>query len=274
MQMRLKDGKEKVVTLSYDDGSIHDLRLIEIMNAYGIKGTFNINSSSVNSASADSVDRRNVTWDEINRYYIEAGHEVAVHGLTHPWIADLSEQEILYEVTEDRKAIEANTGTIARGMAYPFGCFNDKTVNALKTAGIVYSRTTIPTAGFSFPDDWLRLPATCHHNEPRLSELADRFLNEPIKWNRPAMFYLWGHSFEFDRNDNWEIIENFCKQVSGRDDVWYATNIEIYDYVQAYKNLQVSYDGNTVHNPSAVSVWVNTHGNTVEIQSGETVKFK
>ena len=46
MKMRLKDGKTKVLTLSYDDGVVQDIRLIEIMNRYGLKGTFNINSAS------------------------------------------------------------------------------------------------------------------------------------------------------------------------------------------------------------------------------------
>ena len=45
MEMRLKDGKTKVLTLSYDDGVVQDIRLIEIMNKYGLKGTFNINSA-------------------------------------------------------------------------------------------------------------------------------------------------------------------------------------------------------------------------------------
>ena len=44
MYMKLKDGKSKVLTLSYDDGVVQDIRLIGILDKYGIKGTFNINT--------------------------------------------------------------------------------------------------------------------------------------------------------------------------------------------------------------------------------------
>ena len=45
-----------------------------------------------------------------------------------------------------------------------------------------------------------------------------------------------------------------------RDDVWYATNIEIYDYVQAYRSLLWSARGDRVYNPSAVPVFFKIHG--------------
>ena len=44
MLMKLKDGKSKVLTLSYDDGVVQDIRLINILDKYGIRGTFNINT--------------------------------------------------------------------------------------------------------------------------------------------------------------------------------------------------------------------------------------
>lgn len=56
------------------------------------------------------------------------------------------------------------------------------------------------------------------------------------------MFYLRGHGYEFDNDNNWEVIERFAQYAGGRDGIWYATNIEIYDYVKAYKSLQTSYD--------------------------------
>lgn len=38
------NGKKKAVTFSFDDGVTQDIRLIEIFNKYGLKGTFNLNS--------------------------------------------------------------------------------------------------------------------------------------------------------------------------------------------------------------------------------------
>ena len=82
------------------------------------------------------------------------------------------------------------------------------------------------------------------------------------------MFYLWGHSYEFDDNDNWDIIETFCKKIGGREDIWYATNIEIYDYVQAYESLVYSASADLVYNPSAVPVWINYNESVVKIEAG------
>ena len=270
MQMRFRNGKEKALTLSYDDGQIHDIRLIDIMNEYGIKGTFNLNAGYFFKDGRGFRGEKSL--EETKKIY--AGHEIAVHGLTHPWTVGLPEQEILYEVIEDRRLLEKAFGGIVRGMAYPFGCYDDKTVNVLKTAGIAYCRTTIATKRFDIPSDWLRLPTTCHHGVPELPELAKHFADDEIHWNKPELFYLWGHSYEFDRENNWEIIEDFCKTVGGKENVWYATNIEIYDYVKAYETLQLSWDRSVVHNPSALSVWFYENGKTYEVKPGETLTIK
>jgi hypothetical protein len=101
-------------------------------------------------------------------------------------------------------------------------------------------------------------------------ELAKDFVEKEGVKNRAQMFYLWGHSYEFDNNDNWEVIEEFAKYMGGRDDIWYATNIEVYDYVQAYNRLQTSYDNKIVKNPSAIDVWVEIDEKIYCIKAGET----
>jgi len=278
INMRFKDGKFKALTLSYDDGVIQDKRLMEILDKHGIKATFNVNGAGFIPEDADAETRktqwgRRMKLSEAKELYIGSGHEVAVHTLTHPWIAALNDAEILKEVYEDRKVLEKEFGTIIRGMAYPYGCFNDRVVEMLKACGIVYSRTVIQTENFRIPEDWLRLNSTCHHNNPKLMELAENFVDSPAYANTCQLFYVWGHSYEFDNNNNWDVIERFAEFVGGRDNIWYATNIEIYDYVQAFKNLQMSADNGMIHNPSAIDVWVNANGEDICIKSGKTVKL-
>ncbi len=74
------------------------------------------------------------------------------------------------------------------------------------------------------------------------------------------MFYLWGHTYEFDNDDNWNVIEEFAAYISGRDDIWYATTIEIYDYVKAYEALRFSADEHIIHTPTDIDVWFYQHG--------------
>lgn len=269
--MRWQDFKRKAVTLSYDDGMVFDSRLIEIMDKYGLKGTFNLNSGCY----AQEKNPRKLTADEATALYKNSPHEIAVHGLKHLSLTEVDEGMIAYEIATDRHNLEKQFGRIVKGMAYANGATDDKTVAVLKSCGISYARTTRATLGFDVPEDWLRMPATCHHNEPRLMELAEQFVEaqEPsYYWARkPMLFYLWGHSYEFNDANNWQIIEKFAEYIGKREDIWYATNGEIYEYVQAFDRLQFSVDGSMVHNPSAIGVYINYLGKNVYIPAGESV---
>ena len=273
MKMRLKDGKRKVLTLSYDDGTFQDVRLIEIMDKYGIKGTFNLNPGSYIPENGERTrQNRRLKLSESIELYKNSAHEVAVHGYGHPFFEQLDTCEMIWEITEARRALESQYGKIIRGMAYPFGTYNDDVLNVLEKCHIAYARTTVSTNLFTFPDNWLTLHPTCHHRNPRLDELIHNFVEKPTRADNATMFYLWGHSYEFDDHDNWELIENFCKYAGGREDIWYATNIEIYDYVKAYERLEKSYDKKIIHNPSNMDVWFEvTKGETLCIKGGETL---
>ena len=88
------------------------------------------------------------------------------------------------------------------------------------------------------------------------------------------MMYVWGHSYEFTDRDNWNVMEDFLKLVSNREDVWYATNIEIVDYMEAAKRLRFTASGDMVMNPSYESVWIRYNEKIYEIKGGETVSFR
>lgn len=71
----------------------------------------------------------------------------------------------------------------------------------------------------------------------------------------PRLLYVWGHSFEFKLDNNWSLIEEFCEMVVGNEEIWYATNIEIYEYITAQKQLVISADSKIIHNPTAMQIW-------------------
>lgn len=218
--MRFKDGKQKVITLSYDDAVVQDIRLIEIMNKYGLKGTFNVNSGMYlpeNSTREKFYGRLKLS--EARELYTDSGHEVAVHAFNHPFLENLDDSEIIYEITEDRRSIEEQYGVIARGMAYPYGTYSNKVISVLEKCKIAYARTTKSTFSFGLPEDWLQLHPTCHHNNEKLDELITQFVETPNLWGNAEMFYLWGHSYEFDNNDNWDVIERFAEYAGGHEHI-------------------------------------------------------
>ncbi|MBO5323770.1 MAG: polysaccharide deacetylase family protein [Oscillospiraceae bacterium] len=275
MFMRFPGGKVKVVTLSYDDNVEADVRLVQTMKKYGLKGTFNINSGQFppeGSVGSMGCGHRRLTVKQSTELHKDSGMEIACHGVTHPFLDHLPASVCVQEVLEDRKRLEEIYGGIVRGLAYPFGTYNDDVVAALKACGIAYARAVVSTEKFDLPSDWLRWAGTCHHGNPKLMKLAQRFVEDKRNWT-PMVFYLWGHSYEFDDNDNWNIIEEFGEYIGGREDIWYATNIEIYDYVTAWKQMIYSADGSVAYNPTNTELFIKTAAGVFSLLPGETKKI-
>lgn len=274
--LRFPGGKAKAVTLSYDDAVEQDIRLVDIMRKHGLKGTFNVNAGHISPEGkvhpAGKIHRR-MTTSQILSTYTPDVCEVACHGYTHPFLDQCDSAVICNEVLEDRKALEAIFGHQIHGMAYPYGTCNDLVVAALRMCGIYYSRTTVSTEKFTMPTDWLRMPATCHHKNPRLMELTQNFLAlKPAR--NPQLFYLWGHAYEFEEADNWHVIEEFAAKIGGKEDIWYATNMEIYLAWLDYTRLEYTADGSSIYNPNCRTVWIaDKNNNSYEIGPGQTLTF-
>jgi hypothetical protein len=117
---------------------------------------------------------------------------------------------------------------------------------------------------------------TAHHNNPSLFEWADKFLSlDPSRGFSsalsPKLFYLWGHSYEFDNHSNWNRIEEFCDKMSSKEDIWYATNIEIYEYIEAYNSLVFSSDCERIYNPTLKEIFLYIDYKNYSIKPGETL---
>lgn len=262
MEYLYPGGRHKALTLSYDDGQVYDRRLVEILNRAGIKATFHLNSGN--------LDREEfVTRAELPTLY--KGHEIACHGVTHRHPLQMTRDEWAAEIWQDRLALEEAGGCIVQGMSYAFGEYDTSIVESLRAFGIRYSRTVESTCRFTLPQDFLRWKPTCHHND-RLMERTDAFLNTP-GYEKMPLFYLWGHSFEFERENTWNKIEAFAGRIGGNPDVWYATNGEVCEYLTAMRNLRCSADGKRLYNPSAQTVWFRCGTETGSIAPGEYCEF-
>ena len=264
---------KKAVTLSYDDGVTQDVRLISIMDQYGIKGTFNLNGHEFTENRPAIFSHERLSRSVALELYNTPEHEVAIHSYTHPFLEQLPAGNAAWQIVQDRQALEQMYGTIVRGMAYPMGTYNDDVVNTLRQCGVAYARTVKSTYAFTLPEDWLRWHPTCHHRDSRLQELCDKFLDLQIKWGAPRLFYLWGHSYEFDDKDNWHVIENFCKQMGGRADIWYATNMEIYTYIEASRQIVASMDGSRIYNPTVTTLYLEADGKDIVLEPGQTIQL-
>lgn len=270
------EGRNKAFTLSYDDGVTTDVKLVEMIRKYGVKGTFNLNSGRFPAASEmDKKPWGHLTKDECLGLYGD-DMEIAVHGRKHPFWNQIPSAQAMMDIMLDRQALERATGKIIRGAAYPYGTYNDDVVEILRLADIQYCRITGGTGKYAMKKtpDWLRYQGTCHHDDPKLMEYAQKFVkSKTVKYLK--LFYVWGHSYEFERNDNWHVMEELLKKVSGLADVWYATNIEIVEYMKALDQLVYNLDETMVYNPTAKDLWifVEDREHLVKIPSGATVKL-
>ena len=279
--MRFPGGKAKAFTMSYDDGKKSDMRFSDIITKHGLKCTFNLTGNEL---------VHDLTDDEIRKYMLGRGHEIAVHGLHHIAEGTMLPIEGIQDVLNCRLELEDRFGIIIKGMAYPdtgitnicTGTTYQKIKNYLTELEIAYSRTLRGDNNeFNLPDDWHSWIPTAHHNNPKIMDYIEEFIqldntSEKAYTARfqPRLFYLWGHSYEFDRDDNWQHLEDICAKVSGREDIWYATNMEIYEYVKAYESLSFSANRKRVYNPTLIDVWFYKSGKIYKVASGETIELE
>lgn len=282
--LRYPGGKSKAVTLSYDDGVRQDIRLARIVEKYGIKCTFNINSGMFGETPAD----RRLSVAEIKEQLLDAGHEVAIHGRLHRAPGMCRPVEVTQEYLSCRMELEKAFGRIIRGMAYPDSGIRNVQCGAdyptvrqiLKDLDIAYARTLgSDNDSFRLPEDWYAWMPTARHANPQVLDYAKRFVElDPngvyISGRYPRLFYLWGHSYEFDTDSNWELLEQICQLLGGHEDIWYATNIEICDYVKAYEALVMSADGTMIYNPTVQKIWMTADGKPYTINPGESITLE
>ncbi len=251
------NGKKRCVTFSYDDGFIYDVRLTELLDKYGAKCTFNLNGKNINT---DKYIDKGFIREISNR------HEIACHAYSHPFLERLPVGMIVKEIYEEKRILEDIIEKPVIGMAYPYGTYDDDVLTALKAVDVKYSRTVRSTGSFGHPNNYLEWHPSCHHKNAL--PLADTFVQR--LWRLP-LFYVWGHSYEFNDDNNWELMDELLKKLSEVDDVWYATNGEVYDYINAVKNLRIAVDEKSVYNPSAVTVFATLDGKrVVELKPGLT----
>lgn len=232
--------KCKAITFSFDDGIQQDKRLIEILDRYGLKATFNINSGMFDKHTSHEAilfgiktrfNNHRIPMDEIRQVY--QNHEVAAHSVTHPILPQLSDEDVIAQMREDAQNLEQLTGKKVNGFAYPGGyCeyYNERVKKLIQeNTDLYYGRTAKSCYSFDLPQDLLLFHPTISHRELDIREqMATQFLN--LETDKPQLFYIWGHSYEMINEEIWTGFERFCELLAGKEDIYYGTNDEVFRY--------------------------------------------
>ena len=221
----------KGLTFSYDDGVTQDIRLVELFNKYGMKATFNINSELLGTNNQliredVTVSHNKVMPQDVKHIY--AGHEVAGHSLTHPSLRKLTDEEVIRQVEQDRLNLCELCGYEVVGFAYPGGGYDSRVSELIRcNTGIRYCRTIKSSYSFDIQQNLYEFkPTVYHHTEwDEMFALGEKFLD--LKAEKPSIFYVWGHAYEFDIHNTWDRFEEFLKMMAGKSDITYATNSEL-----------------------------------------------
>ena len=234
IHMRFPGGLRKALTFSYDDAVEQDIRLVDIFDKHGLKGTFNINTGSFSpegKVHPEGQVHRRMTEKQTYDLLANSPHEVAVHTLTHPFLPDIEdEKEIIRQVEKDRENLSDLAGYEVIGMAYPCGGENndDRVAKIIKeNTGVKFSRTITSNYSFDIQNNLYRFNPTVYGTaaHDKMVELGKKFIE--LTPDKPQIFYIWGHAYEFDIDDTWDKFESFCEMISGKDDIFYGSNKEI-----------------------------------------------
>lgn len=262
-------GKKKAFSITYDDGVIQDIRFVLLMNKYGMKGTFNLNSRLMEQEFEWRHDSGRIIKrlsPAVARYLYE-GHEVASHSLSHPDMRWLSEEQIMYELGHDKWLLEQLFEREICGFALPFDYYSDTIAACAERLGFEYSRCSEETYSYSPPEDYYHWAAGTYHVMPGFRGFAEGFFHTEEEL---ALCQIVGHSYDLDVGDMWESMEELLRRVAGDEDVISMTNIELVRYLKAMRTAEIS--EKYIRNTSGQTLWFEVDGRVISLGPGEEIK--
>lgn len=249
-------GKAKAFSVSYDDGVLQDVRFVNLLNQYGLKGTFNLNSGLMENEfewihETGCIVKRLSKENVLSLY---DGHEVASHTLTHPFMQEKTENEIMKELEVDKKNLEKIFGKQIKGFAVPFDYYSDLIESCVKKCGFEYARISEESLSFAphknSEINYHRWKSTIFHLDASLEKLTEDFIQTDEEL---ALFQIAGHTYDFDTENMWDKIETILKKISLQKDILPMTTIEIIDYLKAMEQVEIT--ENHIINNSEQTLW-------------------
>lgn len=263
-------GKSKAFNVSYDDGVLQDVRFVNLLNRYGIKGTFNLNSGLMKTEfewthESGLVIKRLSKATVVSLYN---GHEVASHTLTHPYMDNLSEDEIMQELNTDKTNLEKLFGINIKGFAVPFDYYSELIEKCVRNCGFEYCRISEESHSYTPQTEFFRLKAGVFHLDEKLDSYIDNFISSEEEL---VFCQIAGHSYDLDTENLWDKVEDIFKRISSDSNILPMTTIEFVNYIKAINLAEIT--ENYIKNNSSLSLWFNINGMVCEIRPGMDCYF-
>lgn len=261
-------GRPKAFSISYDDGVLQDIRFVSLLNRYGLKGTFNLNSGLMRSEfswiheSGLPITR----LSEASALALYTGHEVASHTLTHPYLDSLSRGDILFQLTTDRMNLENLFQREILGFAVPFLYYSDEIAACVRQTGFAYARISEVTNDYSVPPDPYFWRGSKFHWDEDLEAFVQGFLETDMEL---ALCQLVGHSYDLDVLNLWDRMEAILRCIAASPDIAPMTNLELVRYTAAMSEAVITEW--RITNPTPSDLWFRIGETIRRICPGEEI---
>ena len=257
------NGKAKAFNITYDDGVLQDVRFVELMNKYGLKGTFNLNSALM---------EREFQWTHPNGMTVNRlpaavaaelyqNHEVASHTLTHPYLSALSEAEVMEEMAKDKENLERLTGKPVLGFAGPFHHWGPEIVECAKRCGFEYARNAEERYCYAPPEEYYYWSAGTYHIKPGFRDFVEGFFHTEEEL---ALCQIVGHTYDLDAENMWDYLESVLQRVAADERILSMTNLELVRYLKAMRSAVITED--RIINPSSLPLWFEKDGKVICVE--------
>ena len=198
----------KYFLLSFDDGTVHDKKFVELLNQYDIPCTFNLNSGLedfVWEFEGHPVVRQKLSGI-LGQY---RGHEIASHSLTHPRLEQLPPPRLRREVEEDCAVLKTMFGLEKIGFGVPFTVCTEREIHIIRKF-VRYIRLSQYSESFALPKDPYHIPIHALYNDPDVREKIAVFAQNDLS---DSLFVLAGHSYELEFLNHWEYMEKLLQYI-------------------------------------------------------------
>ena len=235
----MQDTAKIYVTTSWDDGHKLDVRLAALLKKYGIKGTFYVCPQDREFRRADLLNPQEILS-------LSKDFEIGGHTITHPHLTSIPLSQANDEIAQSKNYLEELLQREVTAFCYPYGDYNSQVKDLVSKCGYKLARTTRRYT-FGMSQDLFEMETTFHayahysdlHRICFFSHFSPLNVKKYWNWEKLAIalfkhtcrtggiFHLWGHSWEIEKNNGWQKLENVLAYIATKQDVLHQTNTEL-----------------------------------------------
>lgn len=227
--------KNRCVTFSFDVAHEKDMRIVSLLNKYGIKATLYL---------TDAVKLQKIC--ELHKD-CELSYNFANESC-------LNKENVRECIKEKKRLAEVCWNYTVKGTSVALRELDVDTKNSMKSCGMRYCRLSHPTMNCKVPDDFMEWNPSC--NVKHAFEICDMFMYDYRNLPKAPLLHVWGKTSDLRSEEDWIKLEQIIGCLANKSAIWYATNTEVYEYISAQRNLLISEDEKSFYNPTNIDVWV------------------